>query len=204
MISPISFKGTFCIQTQQFDLKTEEKILKKQQKYGMQLERINYRDQINETYITVPDSNDDKTAKLLKKYNVPYYYFNVASRINKAEIPSRIKLDKSDEEMGYKLVNVDVEKLDKLMKENGEYYVGYKAQGGSIEKYEGFKKFLHTKNDIYPSKIRLIKNVHNEYIPIMVDGRHRFAVLRDMGIKTLPVAINAESVEYAREAGLIK
>ena len=203
MINPISFKGTFCIQTPEFDLKSREKVLKKQQKLEMKLEKVYFRNDINETYITVPDYNDEKTAKLLKKYDVPYYYFNVASGVDKAQIPSRIKIDKSDEDMGYKLVNVDVEKLDKLLETQSEYYVGYKAEGGNPEKYEAFRKFLHTKHDIQAPKVSIIKNFNGNFMPTINDGRHRFAVLRDMGLKTLPVAMTEQSEKFAQEAGII-
>ena len=35
------------------------------------------------------------------------------------------------------------------------------------------------------------------------DGRHRYAVMRDMGFKSIPVAMNDESFELAKVIGLI-
>lgn len=199
---PVSFKGTFCISTPVLTEKNREKISKKSFQYHMKFKTINHKNDVNETTIWVPDSYDGKMEKLLNKLDIPYYYFNPAQRLDKQEIYSRIKMDELDSTLGFRQVEVDVEKLDNLLK-LGKNYVAYKGIGGSMEKYANFKEFLHTKNTIEPPKVSLTRDEFGDVITKIEDGRHRFAVLRDMGLKKIPVRMTEDSENLAKEIELI-
>ncbi|MBR6162613.1 hypothetical protein IKQ26_01805 [bacterium] len=168
----------------------------------MKFKTINHKNDVNETTIWVPDSYDGKMEKLLNKLDIPYYYFNPAQRLDKQEIYSRIKMDELDSTLGFRQVEVDVEKLDNLLK-LGKNYVAYKGIGGSMEKYANFKEFLHTKNTIEPPKVSLTRDEFGDVITKIEDGRHRFAVLRDMGLKKIPVRMTEDSENLAKEIELI-
>ena len=168
----------------------------------MKIEGVTYRDEINETYITVPDEYDKKTAKLLNKYNIPNYYFNINTRLSLDEIYKRIELDSMDEMFGSELFEIDVIMLDKVLRQQSGY-VGYHGVGGSKEKYDKFKKFLHTNHKIKPPTLILTKGLDGNIKLTLDDGRHRFAVLRDMGMKKIPVQMSEESIKIGKEAGIL-
>ncbi len=204
MLNPISFTGTFCIQQTPAFAKNREKIAQKRFRCEMLIEDVKYRDKIDETHITVPDYYDDKTRKLLDKYNIDYYYFNILQHVNKDEIIERMKLDPIDKMFGMTTVNIDVEQLDKILEIQSPCHVGYKGQNGDIQKYNRFKRFLYTKNEIKPPTLSVIKDTDNNIKLEITDGRHRFAVLKDIGMKKIPVIISEESRNIATGAGLIK
>ena len=199
---PVSFKGTFCISTPVLTENNRKQIMKKYDKYKMKIKSINHKNDVNETYINVPFSYDPNMKKLLDKLDIPYYYYSPMQRLDKNEIRSRIKMDELDKIYGLSMVEVDVKKFDNLLKE-GKYYVGYMGVGGSAEKYAAFKDFLHTKNTIEPPKVSLEKDENGNVVTKIEDGRHRFAVLRDMGFDTIPVRMNQNSVALAKETGII-
>lgn len=199
----LSFKGTFCISTPVLTDKNRQKIMKKYDRYQMKMKSVLHKNDVNETYISVPDSNDAKMSKLLSKLDIPHYYFNPAQRLDKNEIYQRITVDELEKIFGIEKVVVDVEKLDNILKQDSSFYVGYKGVGGSKEKYENFREFLHTKNSIEPPIISLTKSNSGKVITVIEDGRHRFAVLRDMGFKKLPVRMNKESAALAKQMGII-
>jgi hypothetical protein len=45
--------------------------------------------------------------------------------------------------------------------------------------------------------------VRDDGQPCFEDGRHRFALLRDRGLKTIPIAMELPSVERARSYGYL-
>ncbi len=169
----------------------------------MTIEGIEFRDKINEIYITVPDEMDTKTSKLLDKHLIHYYYFNALERLNTQDIYNRLKIDDSDRAYGYELIEINVNMLDKVLKQQPKY-VGYKASGdGSYEKYCRFMRFLHTKHDIMPPRVSITKKTDGTPIICIDDGRHRFAVLRDIGMEKIPVMIDKKSIETGKEMGIL-
>ncbi len=198
----VSFKGAFCIPTPVLLQKQRDKLMKKYDKYHMKFKTICHRNDVNETYIYVPDSYDDKIEKMLNKMDIPHYYFNPFQSLDINEIHSRIVMDELDKTIGLSQVEIDVKKLDKILQET-HYYVGYNGIGGSKEKYMGFKDFLHTRNSIEPPLLHLERQKDRTVSTIIQDGRHRFAVLRDIGLKTIPVRMNEDSFELAKEIGII-
>ena len=66
------------------------------------------------------------------------------------------------------------------------------------------KKFLKTNQNIHSSIIYLRREQNGEISTHIYDGNHRFAVMRDIGMTTIPVTIDKESLELAKEIGLVK
>jgi hypothetical protein len=100
-----------------------------------------------------------------------------------------------------KLVNIDVEKFDKLFQNNTDQYIGKGGTDNFINgRYKGFQDFLRTKEPIQASTVG-ISELYNQ--AQFTNGRHRYSVLRDMGMKIMPVAMYFESIPVAKKLGLI-
>jgi hypothetical protein len=68
---------------------------------------------------------------------------------------------------------------------------------GAIEgRREGFERFLKEETPIQPPTVTIRKNGSVEF----ENGRHRFAVLRDRGVKEIPVSVDAEEAAALRSA----
>ena len=200
-INKINFKGTFSIPHSDNYAKNREKILRKSERYQMEIDRVLYRDEIDETHITIPDELDSKFEKFLIKKDIPYYYFNITEHLDKNEIHDRITLGDMDQ-FGYELKEINVKMLDNVLKKNQKMYVGYGGKGGIDSRYLRFLRYLHTKNKIQAPTLSLMKNSTGKIIIELTDGRHRFAVLRDLGLETIPVALSEQTRKIAKETGL--
>ena len=201
MTSPISFRGTFCIPASAKYAQYAPKIQARTKNCQIACDNVQYSDKINETMITVFNDYDEKVAKLLEKYGVHYSYINVSDPIKKEEVYNRITLDDEYKQFGYQLVEINVQQLDKVLQQQ-KGYVGRRGMGGSKEKYDRFVRFLHTNHEIQPPRVALSKKFDGDIRIYIDDGRHRFAVLRDIGLETMPVVMSEESIRIGKEAGI--
>ena len=80
-------------------------------------------------------------------------------------------------------LEIDVEKFDKAWSKD-PYYIPPKSRMGSQRKKQ-FLEFLKTNTPIILPEIRLIDGV-----PDFINGKHRFSVLRDLGLKRIPVVVD--------------
>jgi hypothetical protein len=86
------------------------------------------------------------------------------------------------------VVWISVAKLDASWKNDGIYYVGVGACGpGNAKptKYKAFGEWLKQGDPVWMPHIG-ISDGHVSFS----DGRHRFAWLRDHGVRTLPVTVS--------------
>jgi len=107
---------------------------------------------------------------------------------------------------GMELVTIDVAKFDELWKSD-PFYIGQGGSGDGVrEKYQKALKFFlldpHTRQrgagHIEASEV----DVSDDSIGVL-QGRHRYSVLRDAGVKKLPVAMTPESIKKAKKLGLV-
>ena len=201
-ISPIAFKGTFCIEQKDLSNKKISKIISKQDEFNMSFEASCYTNP-GKLYVHVPDQFDSKFTKLLKNLFVPHEKIQDNNFLDAEGIIERMIINLSAGAADKSLIKVDTKKLDSELKKDDEMYVGYNGTNGSGLKYDRFKNFLKTNQEIRSPIIYLRKLSSGEIETHIYDGRHRFAVLRDMGIKQIPVTIDKESLELAKEIGLV-
>lgn len=92
------------------------------------------------------------------------------------------------------LIAADIEKIDKLWRKNPVrgIYIGPNDPGDRGKK-QGFKEFLQTTTD--PIEAPEI-SVTDDYVGF-TNGRHRFAVLRDMGKKQIAVCVSRSDYKRA-------
>jgi hypothetical protein len=99
----------------------------------------------------------------------------------------------------YKKVFVDVDKFDSLWKKDKDFYIGKNGVGGIKGRYERFQDFIKNHNKIEMSDVSITKDGAVSFR----NGRHRFAVLRDMGMKEIPVAMHKDYIKYASQYGVL-
>lgn len=99
------------------------------------------------------------------------------------------------------LHTIPTDKIEKSFKKDKNFYVSKGGGGASIgNRYNKFKEFLSSKP----------KEVHSPSIHIndsgevhFNNGRHRYAVLRDSGVKHIPVSLDSASRKNAKKFGYI-
>ena len=94
------------------------------------------------------------------------------------------------------LLNVNVGKIDKAWRKNNRSYIG---RGGSVNaignRYEKFIEFLKKNKKIEASEIYFKKDGTISFD----NGRHRFAVLRDLGMDRMDIAVRRDNIDEAEK-----
>ena len=118
--------------------------------------------------------------------------------VNDRDIP--VNLHPIEERQGNKLHFVDADKFEEAFKKNEMQYVGKNGTHNAIGKrYENVGEFLKTAKSMRASQA----DVKKDGSVIFGDGRHRFAFLRDKGLKKIPMSLDKESIRYAKTHGYI-
>ena len=200
-ISSISFKGTYKLSRQDVKGSQMRKILAKKDKFDMTFTYGNYLSSENNFFIQTPDVFSDMTHKFLTKLKIPFKSLQKSETLSHENIKSRMLLSgfADKEKMILRPAKTDV--LEQKFKENGGLYVGFNGQNGSKEKYDNIKRFLETGEPIIAPHIYFDTKEEETSVHFQ-DGRHRFAVLRDLGMKEIPVAISKKDVPIAEKIGL--
>lgn len=91
-----------------------------------------------------------------------------------------------------KVVMVDPDKLDASWANDESYYIPKGGGGAEIEgRRAGFERFMQTGRPIEMPYVSVGADGQMSF----EDGRHRFSVLRDMGVNKIPVMVDADSAD---------
>lgn len=201
-INPISFKGTYCIPINSLTKKSCKKLFSKSNEYGMVFEPGTSMEN-NKLYIHSPQEYDNNITQMLISMKLPFQSINPKESLDNEAIHSRIFLSDFDKHQGNILIDANTQILDNALKNNPKMYVGINGKNGSGFRYERFKRYLKTNQPITATSVYLRRGKNGQISAHVNDGRHRFAVLRDMGFEKIPVSITKDSIELAREINLI-
>ena len=103
------------------------------------------------------------------------------------------------------LVRVDVEAFDKIYSQDNSY-VGPGGEGGIGNRYDEAKLFLAKGGgmELGQGSIYAPEGFVNKHGSAgFEDGRHRYQVLRGMGMTSMPVAMTRNSIKNAHDLGLL-
>jgi hypothetical protein len=101
----------------------------------------------------------------------------------------------------YVRVWIDVSKLDAMLRLKQSDYVGFAGQDGILGKYTGVDEFVRSQKDALLMPRVGVHSPSHKVVEIL-DGRHRFAWMRDHGAQALPVSAPADEVrEIAKLVG---
>ncbi len=96
---------------------------------------------------------------------------------------------------GDEVVHVDVDKVDKAWQQDAGFRVGPDGKGGIGNRYARAKDFIGS-----GVAVNMSEAVSDKDGKVMfIDGRHRFAVLRDAGHKVVPISVPKESAEQFKK-----
>jgi hypothetical protein len=142
-------------------------------------------------------TSENRDAYMKKKLGIedkPKHLIN----INNREIP--VNLHPIEEKQGHTLHYVDVDKFENEFKKDETGYIGKGGTENAIGKrYQGVEEFLKTAPSMRASEVHVRPNGSI----VFGDGRHRFAFLRDQGLKEIPISFDKESVIQAKKHGYI-
>lgn len=132
-------------------------------------------------------------------------YYELVETSHNVKLPSsntqvHFVLSPSSVRHGDVLVDVNVQAFDASWKRDTDFYVAPGGQGGIGKRYAGFGQFLiTTKEAIESSEVYVDATGQVTFS----NGRHRFAVLRDQGATTIPVAMSPDAILNARKFGYL-
>jgi len=110
-----------------------------------------------------------------------------------------VTMHKLEEKAGNQIVNISPETFDKAFSKTDWQYVGKGGEGGIKGRYKGFENWLKDAKSMTASNV----SVNKDGGIVFGDGRHRYAVLRDMGLDKLPISMDKESIENAKKFGYL-
>jgi len=97
---------------------------------------------------------------------------------------------------GYTYVDADVKKMDDSWKNESDYYVGKDGVGGQNGRYKTVSDFVDRGSPIVMPEVSMRTS---DGVVTFIDGRHRFAVLRDRGLKRIKVAVPNDKADEFKE-----
>jgi hypothetical protein len=141
-------------------------------------------------------------APLTKGLPVGASIKNVGKDLSAIQIGDRtipVTINRIDKKSGGELVNVNPSAFDEAFSKTSWQYVGEKGKDGISGRYEKFENYLKDANSIEASNV----SVNKDGGIVFGDGRHRYAVLRDMGLDELPIVMDKESIKNAQKFGYL-
>jgi hypothetical protein len=100
---------------------------------------------------------------------------------------------------GNKIVNVDPAAFDAQFSKNENFYVGKGGEGGIGNRYDKFVDWIKDAPSMNASNVSVSSNGS----VMFGNGRHRYAGLRDLGVSSIPVSMDAKSIANAKKFGLL-
>lgn len=158
-------------------------------------------------HIVTKDEFDDIIESYLVSNNIKFVRKTNEELMDKEALISRSVVPNNDYETPIYMpepVFVDVKKFDEAYRDTGFYIRGYNDLEDSEKvRIDNVVKYMHSGLPIkLPEVFIRVKEGKPEVN--FKDGRHRYAVIRDMGFDTIPLAMDEESYKIAGKMGLIK
>ena len=217
-ISPVSFKSTYFINSKSNGTEAYDNALNKisevsdAAKIYESIKMINGRnyDFVSQANIVANQGYDEFIEKSLLAQKIKFVKKSNKELLSEEAIKKRAVVPNSDYPTPRYLdkpVYVDAKKFDEAFKEtagSGFYIEPYFCMS-EAEKEHTDKIMVFMKSGL-PIKLPevVVRNNNGKAEIGFQDGRHRYAIMRDLGFKTIPLAMDKNSFMAACETGLIK
>ncbi len=131
-----------------------------------------------------------------------YTFISKDNPLNFNNINNRIFIPK-DLNLKYpNLVKINIEKLDKILSIDPYFYIRPQQNISNLYNYHRAFEYLKTGNEIN-APILLLFEEDNKINAGFLDGRHRYSVMRDLGMKQIKLAMNNDTLAIAKKYGLL-
>ena len=147
---------------------------------------------------------DDEIETMLANKGIKFTRTSFYTLLDSPEsVKERIIIDPDDKKRGFELVEVDRYAFDMNYEDYGAKYIGRGDNITQPERMARFEEYLKTGKKIHAPNVHITDKGGHPRI-IFGDGRHRYAYMRDMRMKGIPLAMNEESIKVARKYGLLQ
>ena len=127
----------------------------------------------------------------------------VQSSVDAAYRKLRPRIIKPKFHPNWEIVDVKTSAFEKLYESsNPAQYIGKPGNIQVPKRYERLKELFASTKDIEAPEV-CVQIQNGKPIIKFEDGRHRYAIMRDMGLKSVPVAMDKDSIRIAQRAGLL-
>lgn len=92
------------------------------------------------------------------------------------------------------VVMADVDKVERSWAKDNAMHIDRGGAGGIGKRYQNAKDFISKADSIHMPEAAATRDGE----VVFIDGRHRFAALRDAGHKTIPISVPKETAETFR------
>lgn len=116
------------------------------------------------------------------------------------KIYARMQMAEIDKKQGKKLAVLKTSAVESLFNRDKYFYIS--PMCGDILNTK-FKNYLETDLCI-DAPTAVITEDENGLALNFIDGRHRFSVLRDMGMPNIPFSLDRESLKIAKKYGMVE
>lgn len=141
------------------------------------------------------ENREEFIKKELAKKNMPEPVETHVT-VHDREVP--VTMHPIEKRNGDIITHVNPDKFDPAFQKTSNY-VGKNGEGGIGSRYKEFGNFVKKADSIRASNVYIKPNG----VPVFGDGRHRYAYLRDQGLKKIPIAMDKESLEHAKKHGYL-
>lgn len=155
--------------------------------------------------ISAHDKFDSYIETLLTTNNINFKKFSTDEVSSKENVYERLVVPDYLANEGMILALLDTDKIEELFRKDEGFYISSKRPSKDVcccTKYEDFQNFIKTGVDIHAPYIVLYEEDDTLKMGV-IDGRHRLAVMRDMGLDKIKFVINQDSLELAQKYGLM-
>ncbi len=153
-------------------------------------------------HVSADDKYDNFIESLLIQNNINFTKVTHEEALDHDNIYNRLTLSEHAQMYGKELVSLDTAKIDELFARD-EAYISPNGESGTIsDRYQGVIDYLQTGRNINATEA-VIHEQNGKLQFTVLDGRHRFAVMRDMGMQKVKIALDKDSYLIAKQNGLI-
>ena len=148
--------------------------------------------------------SDDEIETMLSNNGIKFTRTSFAKLLDSTDsVKERVVLSQEEKARGFKLVEVDRLNFDMKYEDYGFAYIGTGTNVSQPERMDRFEEYLKTGKKILAPIVFIRDNGKHPEITFE-DGRHRYAYMRNMRMKGIPLAMNEESIKVAKKYGLLQ
>lgn len=206
MMNNVSFKGTYYIPHSYKYVTNAINFVKSEvpKTAGLKVfETPKSKDYQGDTTFVVDDSFDKKLEALMTAKNIKFEKLSRKEIYNKDNILNRMEPSGLYRKAKYRLVDVKTKEFDELCRQSGltqRYY--YTNESWNTSRRE-FLDVLKSGTKIEPPVVHIEKDDNGDVKAAFERGYLEYTVLKEMGLKNVPIIMTSTDLKLAQKLGLV-